>query len=137
MDLSKIILISKNSSTPIIDGLNTIIGIIGILFLIISAILFLSDRKFEKDYKIHPVALFVSSFILLFRSYIGLTIGKLDVRLPDIYKVQIVNKQTVYKEQSITKDEYNFIKNVKAKDQLGEKLTKDEINKVKSIILKK
>lgn len=136
MDLNKIILISKNSSTLTISTLASIIGIIGVFLIITSTVLFLSDYASKKDLKINPIPLFLSGFIFIFGSTILLMINNLESRSPDIYKAYIVNQKEIYKEQKITKDEYNFIKDVKAKDQLGDKPTNKEIEKIKKILIK-
>lgn len=136
MDLNKIILISRNSSTLTITTLASIIGIIGIFLIITSIVLFLSDYASKKDLKINPIPLFLSGFIFIFGSTIILLIDNLESRSPDTYKAYIVNQKEVYKEQKITKDEYDFIKDVKAKDQLGEKPTNKEIEKIKKILIK-
>ena len=56
----------------------------------------------------------------------------------DNYALQILDTQTkeVLSSKPITKENYNFIKNVKEKDILGDKPTEDEVKKIKSIILK-
>lgn len=51
----------------------------------------------------------------------------------DTYKVYLDNKENT---KEITKEEYDFIRNIKQKAILGNKPTEDEVNKIKSIILK-
>lgn len=52
----------------------------------------------------------------------------------DTYKVYLNDKEDA---KTITKENYNFIKNVKQKAILGDKPTEDEVNKIKTIILTK
>ena len=51
----------------------------------------------------------------------------------DVYKVYLNDKKDA---KEITKENYDFIKNIKEKAIFGDKPTKDEANKIKSIILK-
>ena len=102
---------------------------------------FFCSKKCRYNYyhpqiKINPIPLFLSGFIFIFGSTILLMINNLESRSPDIYKAYVVNQKEIYKEQKITKDEYNFIKDVKAKDQLGDKPTNKEIEKIKKILIK-
>lgn len=50
------------------------------------------------------------------------------------YTVYLDDKENA---KEISKEEYNFIQNVKDKNKLGDKPTKDEIKKIKDIVLKK
>lgn len=60
-----------------------------------------------------------------------------EYKADDTYYVYISEDEHIIKnEKEINKKDYNFILNIKEKLLLGDKPTKDEANKIKSIILK-
>ena len=99
MDLNKIILISRNSSTLTISTLASIIWIIGIFLIIMATVLFLSDYASKKDLKINPIPLFLSGFIFIFGSTILLMINNLEGWLYNQF-VQL-NKKMIHCESCV------------------------------------
>lgn len=79
--------------------------------------------------------------LIIIATGISLSIIKDDI--PELYreykngnthKVYLDNKENT---KEITKENYDFIKNVKQKAILGDKPTEDEVNRIKTIILTK
>ena len=78
--------------------------------------------------------IFLIITIIFFSALIGTTINCFkEYKDHDVYKVYLNDKENA---KEIKKEEYNFIRNIKDKYKLGEKIKDEDINKVRDIIKK-
>ena len=102
-----------------------------VVFIIILIFSYINIQFFKLMNK--GVALiFLIITIIFFSALIETTINCFkEYKDHDVYKVYLDNKENV---KEIKKEEYTFIRNIKDKYKLGEKIKDEDINKVRNII---
>ena len=120
-----------------INSLNKVFIIaISILLLTPVIILILSDTEMiSKHRKFSIIA------ITVMVSVIGLEYQILNIYFkPEVtkYQVSLTSKQTkdIITMKEIKKEEYDYIKKLKVKESLGEKVSQEDLNKIKDIMVK-
>lgn len=137
MNLNNIHLIVQDPRiTNEINSLNKVFIIaISILLLTPVIILILSDTEMISNYRKFSIIA-----ITVMVSVIGLEYQGLNIYFkPEVtkYQVSLTSKQTkdIITIKEIKKEEYNYIKKLKVKESLGEKVSQEDLNKIKDIIV--
>lgn len=110
--------------------LGLILSLIFIVFFSYFAI-----RAFYEDTGVLGIFLLIIAIALSINTIISIPKDLEKYKAGDIYKIYLNDDKEDAK--TITKENYDFIKNVKQKAILGDKPTEDEVNKIKNIILTK
>lgn len=138
MNLNNIHLIVQDPRiTNEINSLNKVFIIaISILLLTPVITLILSDTEMIQNHRKFSIIA-----ITVMVSVIGLEYQGLNIYFkPEVtkYQVSLTSKQTkdIITMKEIKKEEYDYIKKLKVKESLGEKVSQEDLNKIKDIMVK-
>lgn len=94
---------------------------------------YIAIQAINQDIKVLGICLLIITIILSLNTIRIIPKTLEEYKAGDVYKVYLNDKEDA---KEITKENYDFIKNIKEKAILGNKPTEDEVNRTKSIILK-
>ena len=109
-----------------------IVGLI-LSLIFIGFLGYIAIQAINQDIKVFGIFLLIITIILSLNTIRIIPKTLEEYKAGDVYKVYLNDKEDA---KEITKENYDFIKNIKQKAILGNKPTEDEVNKIKSIILK-
>mgnify|MGYP000947466097 CR=1 FL=1 len=110
-----------------------IVGLI-LSLIFIGFFSYFAIRAFHEDTGVLGIFLLIIAIALSINTIITIPKDLEKYKAGDAYKVYLNDKEDA---KTITKENYDFIKNVKQKAILGDKPTEDEVNRIKTIILTK
>lgn len=136
MNLNNIKLAIENPRlTNGVHSLNKVlIMTISVIIIAIFIKIIIDKIESSSEYRKASIIAVIITILVLGLEYQGLNLYfKQEVTK---YQIQLISNQTreILKVKDIKKDQYDYIKRIKIKDALGEKVNQEDLNKIKDMI---